>query len=1151
MNRVTTAVLAFAAAALLPAIVLAAPDQYLGDASIYGSTGPYQPNVLIIIDNSGSMSDKVPGAPYDPTVTYPTANVCGSSGTSACNANSVYTSKRTVLSSDVNTVTTSCGGVNPRNLLMTTGQYRGRSLSSGGSCSTKGTGTYYLGNFLNYLKSPISATRPKIDIAKDVVKDVIATTSGVKFGLMIFKYSGSTGHGGQFLNTTVPGGGTTNYVSFVRDMDAIFTGSITNRSALISAVSAITPQGNTPLGETLFEAMRYYSGSAPYFSDSSLVAGGKYPSPVEASCQSNTIIFVSDGMSNADNDPILKTLCTNGDCDGDKVEPGDLNHVLDDVAKALNVGPQNVTTYTIGFGLTGADADAIALLTRTADSNHGKGEYFDAGSQQELSNALNSILTKISSVDTSFAAPVVPVSPENRTYGSGRVFMGSFKPANDAFWRGNLKKYGVSSGKNPSIVDVNNDNATYVDEDGNGKDDITDATLPADAVNGTFKDTATSYWSTAPDGTQVDKGGAGQLLQAKVASSRSIYTHTGTNTALTDASNAFSTANTALTSTMLAVTDTATRNDLINFIRGQDVYDENGNSNTTENRPWTMGDVLHSKPLVVNYASYEFTTANEKNCAVNKSIIYVGGNDGMLHAFQDCNGNELWGFIPPTQLPNLKYLRDEIHTYFVDGTPVAYVHDMNKDGTIDPTKGDRAILIFGTRRGGGSSSTKATGSYFALDVTYPAAPQLLWRISNTFPISGTSSTPEFPELAESWSEPKIVRMKIGASDKIVAVMGAGYDNVNEDGRYGATQGFTGTSTVYLSEPGDGNSTSTTGASAPAFPKGRGIYLVEVGTLTGTGLSLASSGTKIGEFTAGSYASMTFSFPSEIAAVDANNTGYTSRLYAGDTGGNIWRFDVGDSDKTKWSARKLFSSNPTLTGDVGRKIFSKPSVVSEYGYKMVFFGTGDREHPLNTAVVDRIYALIDRDQTSTSTESNLMDVTTDQLQTTTIASGAGSISDILSKLNASTNFGWYIKLNENSGEKVLNAPLVYNKVAYFTTHTPQTITTSTDPCASPSNLGIGRIYALNYKTGEAVLNYDKTNDSTVTTNKRAEVPSGSGGGILLRSDRVMTIGAGLPSGVGIILTPGAVDKIITPGNNTIPTGNPPPGGGIIPLYWRQK
>ncbi|GLI38766.1 hypothetical protein KI811_02840 [Geobacter hydrogenophilus] len=1162
MKRLLAAVV-LAIGSLAPALALAAPDQYLGDLSIYGAPSAVQPNVLLIIDNSGSMQDKVPGEAYDPNILY--------SGTRATNA--VYKggdkNSTTYYISDVNNVTTSCGGTDPKFLLTTFGAYRGRSLSSTGSCATKGSGTYYRGNYLNYLdylKQNKTTTRAKIDIAKDVVKQIIATTSGVKFGVMVFKYSGGTGQGGQFLNETIPGTPKDfKYVSTVKEMDAPtyidpitkIPSPITNRTALISAVGSISPQGNTPLGETLFEARRYFRGEGSAFGNDAALTNGKFTSPVEYPCQKNIIIFVTDGMSNSDNDPALKTLCNNGDCDGDGIEPRDLNHILDDVAYDLyhrdlrpDLPPykkkeQYVTTYTIGFGLDGSDTDAVALLSRTADSNHGGGEYYNTNSQQELTDAISSIIIEMLSTDTSIAAPVAAVSPENRTYGSGRVFMGFFKPAEEgAFWGGNLKKYGVLSGNNPAIIDVSGNFATYVDENDDHFDDNTNATLPVDAINGTFRATAKSYWSTDVDGSKTDEGGVGQLLQAKQAASRTIYTVTPTGTSRVE----FNATN--ITSTMLGVTDTPTQTDLINFIRGQDVYDDNTNGNRTENRLWTMGDVIHSKPLVVNYATYPFNATNEADCSKNNSIIYVGSNDGMLHAFRDCNGQELWGFIPPTMLENLKFLKDQNHSYFVDSTPVAYIHDVNRDGTIDPTKGDKVILIFGTRRGGGAASTKSRGAYFALDVSIPSDPKFLWKIvSNPTVTSGIVATTGFEELAESWSEPKLVRMKIGGAEKIVAVIGAGYDNVNEDSRYGATQRFTGTGTVTSSDSGDGAVTSS-GTSAPKNPTGRGIYLIEVGTLAAGSLNLAASGQKIYSFTynstAAPYSSMTFSFPSEIAAIDVNNNGYTSRLYAGDTGGNIWRFDVGDPDKTKWTARKLFSSNPTLTGDTGRKIFSKPSVVSEYGYKMLFFGTGDREHPLNTAIVDRIYALIDRDQTFTATESNLMDVTTDQLQTTTIASGAGSIKDILNTLNDSGNYGWYIKLNQNSGEKVLSSPLVFNKVAYFTTHTPGTVVI-TDPCEAPGNLGTGRIYALDYKTGEAVLNYDRTNDSSTTTNKRAKGEDG----ILLRSDRVMTLGQGIPSSPGVILPPGGGGKLMIGEGGALATGKTTPGGGIIPLYWRQK
>jgi len=192
----------------------------------------------------------------------------------------------------------------------------------------------------------------------------------------------------------------------------------------------------------------------------------------------------------------------------------------------------------------------------------------------------------------------------------------------------------------------------------------------------------------------------------------------------------------------------------------------------------------------------------------------------------------------------------------------------------------------------------------------------------------------------------------------------------------------------------------------------------------------------------------------------------------------------------------------------------------------------------------MYAFIDRGQNDTKTEANLVDVTEDKLQ-------AGTATDVTNTLNAladASKFGWYVRLNQNSGEKVLASPLVMNKVAYFTTYAPDTVVSS-DPCAG-GNLGTGRVYLMNYQTGEAVRNFDTTNDNqfnTLKTNVRATPADGV---VLLRSDRVQTMGSGIPSGV--------VPVTSKTGDTTVLVGC---GGGICKqdtalsgagkIYWRQK
>ena len=266
--------------------------------------------------------------------------------------------------------------------------------------------------------------------------------------------------------------------------------------------------------------MRYYSGQSSYFN-----SGTNYTSPIQYTCQKNYVILMTDGMSTEDRSPVLQTICSSGDCDGDGYEPaGDPlksyayqgSDYLDDVAKYLHdnelssclAGTQNVSTYAIGFGLLGANDGATLLLGETA--NNGGGTYYSAYNTQTLNQAFVEILGTIVQDNTSFVAPVVPVSPENKTYSGDAVYIGFFKPNVGPFWSGNLKKYGL---------DLNN--GTVVDKNG----------APALDSGGNFLNSSVSYWSTLADGGIVEEGGVGGVLLARTTA-RNLYTYTGTSSSL-------------------------------------------------------------------------------------------------------------------------------------------------------------------------------------------------------------------------------------------------------------------------------------------------------------------------------------------------------------------------------------------------------------------------------------------------------------------------------------------------------------------------------------------------------------------------------------------------------------------------------------------
>jgi type IV pilus assembly protein PilY1 len=270
---------------------------------------------------------------------------------------------------------------------------------------------------------------------------------------------------------------------------------------------------------------------------------------------------------------------------------------------------------------------------------------------------------------------------------------------------------------------------------------------------------------------------------------------------------------------------------------------------------------------------------------------------------------------------------------------------------------------------------------------------------------------------------------------------------------------------------------------PADTKGRAIYVIDV-----------LDGSLIKRFSNAEFSAMTYSIPSDITRVDTNGDGKIDRLYVGDMGGRMWRFDIGDPNPTNWTGRIIFAGQP------GTKIFYPPDVTLETGdYEMLFFGTGDREHPKETGVVNRLYAIRDKNLSGTLVESSLYDVTSDELQAT--GTTESRKNEILTALGNSS--GWFIQLSQYLGEKCLSPSTALNKVAYYTTFTPGAGGES-DPCHVGE--GAARVYAMEYRTGNAVFNFDFTNDT-------------GGQSVMKKEDRSKSIGLGIPSGVVITFVQG--------------------------------
>ena len=970
-------------------------DLYMADVD------DVQPNCLIIFDNSGSMNNEMPSVEYDPTYTYP--NSLG------VDPHAVYYKSGgkwdTVYRNSIDEIT--C--VDARNALHNYGYFNGR-LDDLTECGGKKTWYLRTGNYRNYLVyTGPSENRPRLGVAKGTVQSFINTTNGVRFGAMIFNQS----EGGRILRE-------------IKDMTS------QNRASLHNAIGQIHADTWTPLAETLHEAGLYFQGAPSYFND-----GVAYTSPIQYWCQRSYIILVTDGESTQDRNEVLKNhgKKKDGDTDVDEHEPGlakeklyesEGSDYLDDVAKVLREmdtrsdleDKQNIVTYTVGFTIRSE------LLEDTAKNAGGK--YYYCHNAQSFSIVLQKIIEEILEQSTSYVAPVVPISQMEKASSGNRIYLAFFKPTWRSFWKGNIKKFAIATEDDPGNGVQRGD---IIDFNGN---QVLDS-------KGRILDSAVSFWGSGDrDGGEVERGGTGAML-LKRELARKIFTYMGHTLDLTNPTNAFSTENPKITTLTLGLraNEDLEREKLIQFIHGYDPYDENGNGNTVEKRDWILGAFLHSRPLIIHYGQ-------------SQSVIYAGGNDGMLHAFDDETGEELWGFIPPDLLERLKDLTGETVEYYVDGSPRAYIIDQNGNGTIESSDGDRVILACGERRGG--------DHYFALDVTSPESPRLLWQIG---PELG-----DYSEMGQSWSTPIVGKIRYGTGEKIVFFMGGGYDE-NQD----------------------------SGPDAGEDVHGRAVYIVD--TITGD---------LVWKYSHAENPLMAHSIPSDIARVDTTGDGYIDRLYVGDMGGKMWRFDIGSPSSSNWTAKLLFDSGGR------RKIFYPPDVCLENGgqyYEMLFFGTGDRADPKDITVCNRIYAVKDKNG-NTLTESDLQDVTDTLLD------------------GADTDNGWYIRLNQHLGEKVLSSPVVYFGAAYFTTFIPDSEQFD-DPCYVGQ--GRGRLYVLGYKTGNPVFDLDGL------------------GGTLDINDRSAEIGIGIPSGVVIAIF-GEIAKGyvgVGGGIHRPPVSNK---STIVPMWWRE-
>ncbi len=334
---------------------------------------------------------------------------------------------------------------------------------------------------------------------------------------------------------------------------------------------------------------------------------------------------------------------------------------------------------------------------------------------------------------------------------------------------------------------------------------------------------------------------------------------------------------------------------LLNYLRGQRAR-EGYVYNTAKlyrARAHVLGDIVNSQPAYVKAPSQSYQdAAYDTFKTTNKDrtpMVYVGANDGMLHAFyapvssSDTNyakaGQEAWAYVPQAVMPDMWKLADtnysDKHQFFVDGSPIA--------GDVYTGGRWKTMVVGGLGHGG--------NGYYALDVTDPAAPKSMWEFNLSTacannPIGATSDC----NLGLTYGRPIITKLRDGTW---VVLVTSGYNNtVSGDGR-----GY-----LYV------------------LNAGTGAIIQRIATSAGD--STTPSGLREINIFVNNYA--------------LNNT--AERAYGADLLGNIWRFDINNViAPTGYEAALLATAKDKSNNP--QPITTRPELAEVNGTTMVLVATG--------------------------------------------------------------------------------------------------------------------------------------------------------------------------------------------------------------------
>lgn len=796
-----------------------------------------------------------------------------------------------------------------------------------------------------------------------------------------------------------------------------------DKATLLDNISRIYSNGGTPLRNRLEDVGQYYDQDDS--NDGGFGSSPILPAAEGGACQQNFTIVMSDGYWNGGSPDV-------GDTDGDNDTAFDggshadeysntladvaMKYFEEDLADGLdNLVPtktgvdendaQHLVTFTVAFGVNGTlddgptDRDApfdwpepsADAQTTIDDMRHaawnGRGAFLSAKNPTELINGLRDALSEISDRVGS-ATGISSSTTDLKT--DTRLFQALFDSGD---WSGDLLAYTL---------------------DENGRPNSTAAWSAAEQLDDRSLDFSDDDFT---DGN---------------AEQRAIFTYNGSSGAvftwseLTDSQKADLRTNPAGT-----LDDEMTGMARLRYLRG-DHSQERKNGGTFRNRESRLGDIVHSRPAP----------------HPNEDYVFVGANDGMLHAFNANTGEEAFAYVPDalfstSTTEGLHYLTnpDYSHRYHVDLEPD--VRALTAGGTT---------LLIGGLRGGGRG-------YFALDVTNPAgfgADDALWEFTSE----------DDADLGYSYSRPVIDELENG---QWAVVFGNGYN----DPSGGSADGQASLFIIRLND--DGTMAGT------------------VKIATGAGAADDRNGL------------------ATPVLVDVDGNGLSDRAYAGDLQGNLWAFDLSSDDSSDWQVANAGSALFTATDDAGngQPITTQPLVVAHPTLRvsadntpnmMVLFGTGQflTSSDKSDDSQQSYYGVWDR---------GVGDITRDNLQEQTFTDTIGDRESTNNEVDWSTDdslsggdFGWYLDLAA-SKERVVENSLRLGPVVFFPSQIPE----ADGACSSD---GAGFINIVNIANGGQVqmplldLDDDPGFDEPPTSLARDSMPRelNRTGDIIIENDR---------------------------------------------------